>query len=186
MQVSLDAVLKLSSPILTALIGWISKQYLDAKPKLVTYLVHASAIPLNDGSETVVNTHSVIVRNVGKRTATNIKVGHNNLPPSFQVFPPVPYTVTKGPKDSAEILIPNLVPEEEVSISYLYFPGLTWHGINSYTKSDEGFAEVIKFIPSKGPSKFFVAMFWLFAFLGASVFMYAAAKWAFHLASLGA
>ena len=186
MQIGLDAILKLASPVLTALIGWVSKQYLEARPNLVTYLVHASAIPLNDERETIVNTHSIVVRNVGKRTATNVRIGHNNLPPSFQVFPPIPYTVTKGHKDSAEILIPTMVPDEQISVSYLYFPGLTWHNVNSYTKADHGFAEIINNIPSKGPSKILVSLFWGFAFLGASTVLYTLARWAIHLVSAGA
>jgi len=183
MQIGLDAVLKLASPVLTALIGWISKHYFEARPKLVTYLVHASAIPLNNGTDTIINTHSIVVRNVGRRTATNLRIGHNNLPPSYQVFPAVPYTVTRGPKDSAEILIPNLVPDEQILVSYLYFPDLTWHNVNAYTKADHGFAEVINIIPSKGPSRILVAAFWLFAFLGASAVLYTLARWAIHLVS---
>lgn len=186
MQISPDAILKLTSPIFTAIIGWVAKRYLDAKPKLVSYLVHASAIPLNDEIGTVVNTHSIVVRNVGKQTATNIRIGHNHLPQSYQLFPQMPHTITKGPDESAEILIPNLVPNEQISISYLYFPGITWQLINSYTKADHGFAEIIENIPSKRPSKIWVIFFWLLAFIGASSLMYAVIHWASRMVSTGA
>ena len=39
--------------------------------------------------------------------------------------------------------MPTLVPNEQVTISYLYFPPTTWKQINGPVKSDEGLARVL-------------------------------------------
>ena len=134
----IEILLKLASPIVTLIIGFIINKYFQNRPKLITYLVQASEIPLKDGENTIVNTHSVVVRNDGKRTAHNVRVGHTYLPDSFSIFPKLMCDISRSEDDnSAEIIIPTLVPNEQISISYLYFPPYTWHKVNSYCKSDE-------------------------------------------------
>lgn len=172
MQFDLEVVAKLLSPLIAALIGAIAKRYFEAKPKLVSYLVHASAIPLNDDANTQINTHSIVVRNAGKKAAHNIRIGHNFLPKGFQIYPPVSHTILPSPSGPAEILIPTLVPNEQISISYLYFPPMTFGQINAYTKSDEGLAQIINAIPTPQPSKFVVAVLWGLIFVGASTVSY--------------
>ncbi len=172
MQFDIEVFAKLLSPLIAALIGAIAKRYFEGKPKLISYLVHSSSIPLNDEKNTQVNTHCIVVRNAGKRTSLNIRIGHSFLPKGFKVYPPVNYSVIESPSGSAEILIPTLVPGEEVSVSYLYFPPLTWNQVNAYTKSDEGFAKIINAIPTPQPSKFVVLIIWLLMFLGASTLTY--------------
>ena len=48
MDINIDFIGKLVAPILTAIVGLIVKRYFEARPKLITYLIHASAIPLGD------------------------------------------------------------------------------------------------------------------------------------------
>lgn len=172
MSFDLEVIAKLLAPMIAAVIGAVVKRYFEAKPKLITYLVHSSAIPLNDEKNTQVNTHCIVVRNAGKKTAHNVRIGHSFLPKGFQVFPPLSHTVLENTNGSAEIVIPTLVPNEQVSISYLYFPPLTWNQVNSYTKSDEGLASVINAIPTPQPPRFVVAIVWLLMFLGASTLVY--------------
>ena len=150
----LDTIAKLLAPIATAIIGFLVKKYLEARPKLITYLVHASAIPLHDDKNTEVNTHSIVVRNAGKRTAHNVRIGHNFLPKSFQLYPQLTHNIVEGDNGAAEILIPTLVPDEQVNISYLYFPPDTWHKVNSYCKSDEMSAKYINIVPSLQLNRF--------------------------------
>jgi hypothetical protein len=174
MPLDLDVIAKLLAPIITALVGVIAKWYFEEKPKLISYLVHTSAIPLNDSENTLVHTHSIVVRNAGKKAAHNVRIGHFVLP-SFQVSPPVSHTVILGANNSGEIVIPTLVPNDQVSIAYLYFPPLVWSQINAYAKSDEGHAKIINFIPTPQPSKFILFVVWALVFLGASTALY----WAF-------
>ena len=46
------------------------------------------------------------------------------------------------PDESVEILIPQMVRSEQITISYLYQPPLTFDQVNTYAKSDEGFAKI--------------------------------------------
>ena len=177
MSLDLDVIAKLLAPLITALGGAIAKWYFEEKPKLISYLVHTSAIPLNDPENTLVHTHSIVVRNAGKKAAHDVRIGHFVLP-SFQISPPVSHTVIPGANNSAEILIPTLVPNDQVSIAYLYFPPVVWSQINAYAKSDEGHAKIINVIPTPQPSKVVLFFFWALVFLGASTAIY----WAFMLA----
>tara|TARA_R110002049_G_scaffold178727_1_gene345816 strand:- start:886 stop:1431 length:546 start_codon:yes stop_codon:yes gene_type:complete len=170
----IDVILKLLAPIFTGAVGLIVKGYIEAKPKLILYLVHASAIPLNDEKNTNVNTHSIVVRNTGKKTANNVRIGHNYLPKSYQLYPKLTHEVKEGANSSSEILIPTLVPGEEVNISYLYFPPDTYHNVNSYCKSDEVSARPVSVIPAPHLNKFQLVLIWSLIFIGASTTVYAA------------
>jgi hypothetical protein len=81
MNIDIDIVGKILAPTITGIIGFITKRYFDARPKLITYLVHASAIPLGDDKKTNVNTHSIVVRNAGKKTAHNVRRVTISFPP---------------------------------------------------------------------------------------------------------
>ena len=168
----LDVIAKLLAPVSTAIVGFLIKEYFEARPRLITYLVHASAIPLHDDKNTNVNTHSIVVRNAGKKTAHNVRIGHNYLPPSFQLYPQLTHEISRGENGTAEILIPTLVPDEQVNISYLYFPPDTWHKVHSYCKSDEVSAKYVNVVPSQQLNKFQTFVLWLLLFIGASTVVY--------------
>jgi hypothetical protein len=176
MEFDINVLAKLLAPAITGVVGIIVKGYLEAKPKLISYLVHASAIPLHDEKHTHVNTHSVVVRNAGKRTAHNVRVGHNFLP-AFQVFPQLAHEIIKGDGGSAEIVIPTLVPGEQINISYLYFPPNLWSQVHSYCKSDEMAAKYINIMPAIQPSKLQLFVVWGLMFVGASTLVY----WSIYL-----
>lgn len=171
MDINIDVIGKLLAPIFTAIVGFIAKRYLEVRPKLITYLVHASAIPLEDENKTNVNTHSIVVRNSGKRTAHNVRIGHNFLPP-FQIYPQLAHEVVRGANKSAEILIPTLVPGEQINISYLYFPPNVWSQVHSYCKSDEMEAKYINIIPTAQLNKLQLAVIWCLLFIGTSTLVY--------------
>lgn len=168
----LDVIAKLLAPVITAIVVFLVKKYFEARPKLITYLVHASAIPLHDEKNTNVNTHSIVVRNAGKKTAHNVRIGHNFLPQSFQLYPQLTHEIIRGENGAAEILIPTLVPDEQVNISYLYFPPDTWHKVHSYCKSDEVNAKYINIVPSPQLNRLQSSVLWLLIFIGASTVVY--------------
>lgn len=176
MDIDIDVVGKLLAPILTAIVGFFAKRHFEARPKLITYLVHASAIPLEDEKKTNVNTHSIVVRNSGKRTAHNVRIGHNFLP-AFQIHPQLAHEVVRGANNSAEIVIPTLVPGEQINISYLYFPPDVWSQVHSYCKSDEMAAKYINIIPAAQLNKLQLAAIWSLLFIGASTLVYWAIYW---------
>jgi len=164
----------LASPLLAAVIGVIAKSYIEERSKIISYLGHVSTFALQDDEEpkSFVYTHSVIVRNAGRKTAKNIRLGHDILPANFNIYPKVQYSIEYNPEGSAEILIPTLVPKEQVTISYLYFPPLTVGKINTYTKSDDGLAKIIDVIPIPRPARWALFMEWIFMFIGASFLLY--------------
>ena len=176
MNIDIDIVGKILAPTITAIIGFITKRYFDARPKLITYLVHASAIPLGDDKKTNVNTHSIVVRNAGKKTAHNVRLGHNFLP-AFQIHPQLAHEVVKGTNNSAEIIIPTLVPGEQINISYLYFPPELWSQVHSYCKSDEMTAKYINVIPTSQLNKLQLFTIWCLLFVGASTVVYWTIYW---------
>lgn len=172
-------------PVITAIVGLITKAYFEAHPKLITYLVHSSAIPLRDAPETTVNTHSIVVRNAGKKTANKIRIGHNFLP-AFQMYPELSHEVIKSENGSAEIVIPNLVPGEQVSISYLYFPPQLWSQVHSHCKCDEMAAKYLNIIPTPQLHWAQLSAIWGLMFVGASTLVYWAIFWLLKWVQLAA
>jgi hypothetical protein len=172
MTIDLETFARIASPLITLLIAGIVKHYSERRSKVVSFLGHVSSFTLQDERRSQVYTHSIVVRNTGRKSATNVRIGHNVLPPNIQVFPPVKYTVEQNPEGAAEIIIPILVPREQVTVSYLYFPPLTWDRINAYTKSDDGFAKILNVIPVPQPSRLLLSVFWILVFLGATSVIY--------------
>jgi len=179
--VDIEVIGKILAPTITAVVGFIVKRYLEARPKLITWLIHAAAIPLKNENNTIVNTHSIVVRNSGKKTAHNVRVGHNFLP-AFQIYPQLSHEVINGSDNSAEIVIPTLVPGEQINISYIYFPPDTWNGVHSYCKSDEMSAKVLNVIPALQLNKLQLSVIWGLMFVGASTLVYWLLSWVWNWA----
>lgn len=172
MSFDYDVIAKCLGPVLSLVIGAIFKNYIEARSKIVSFIGHASAFTLQGASPTVIHTHSVVVRNTGRKAATNVRLTHAYLPPDITVHPPVQYSILRNPEGSAEIIFPILVPKEQVTVSYLYFPPLLWSQINSHAKSDEGFAKIINVIPMPQPNKGVIFGIWALTFIGASFLFY--------------
>jgi hypothetical protein len=152
MAVNWDLVLKIVIPLGALLLGKLLDQWFGKRPKLITYLGHTSSFTLASANNTKVHTHAIVIRNTGRATANNVRVGHNVLP-DVQVYPDVPYTKEVTPGGGTEIVFPKLVPDEQVTINYLYFPPLIWSQINTYAKCDEASAKYLSVIPSPQHSK---------------------------------
>src|SRR6266853_872458 len=100
-----------AAPILTLLLGVALNRWLEKRPKLISFLGHASTVTIRPpgGQPTQVNAHAIVVRNEGKKPATNVRLGHNVLP-DFSVYPSVMHDVVTLPDGSKEIVFPSLVP----------------------------------------------------------------------------
>lgn len=127
--------------------AWLNRVF-ERRPKLVTYFVHAAAnrIPQDNGFVDIY-THSVVLRNSGSKPAKNVRVNHVYLP-NFNVYPVVEHRVEDLPGGGRDIVIPTLVPGEQLTISYLYFPPITWEGVNGPVKSDDGLAKTLRVLPT--------------------------------------
>jgi hypothetical protein len=172
-----EQLIKLVSPVITLLLGAIIKYYTEEKSKIISYFGHISAFTLQNDQKSEVYSHSIIVSNAGRKSAKNVRVCHQVLPPNIltpniNINPSIQYSIERNPEGAIEIVIPILVPKEQVTISYLYFPPLTVGQINSYTKSDDGLAKIINVIPTPQPSKILRVIVWLLMFVGGSFTLY--------------
>jgi len=132
--------------VLGALVGAVIVKRVEGKAELITHLGHVSAFTLRNPGQppVVIHTHDVVIRNAGRKPANNVRVSHNVLPDQFNVNPSVPYTVEQLPAGNKDIVIPKLVPRQQIVISYLYYPPTTFNEINSGIRSDEGFATPVE------------------------------------------
>lgn len=172
MTIDPEIIAKLAAPSLSLVVGAIIKHYTEARSRVISFIGHVSAFTLQDEQKTVVHTHSVIVRNAGQKAAQNVRLTHGVLPANVTLYPPAQHRIERNPDGSGDIVIPALVPKEQVTVSYLYFPPLLWSQINLHTKSDEGFAKIINVIPIPQPNKLVVGGVLFLMFVGASLLFY--------------
>ncbi len=144
MTINWMAVATIAAPILALFVGvWVNRRF-ESRPVLISYYGHVAAFLHRppSGQPINVNTHTVVLRNAGRRSATNVRLHHFALP-DFNIWPQVQHYVETLPDGSRDIVIPTVVPGEEITISYLYFPPLTFAQVNAGIKCDQGFAQAI-------------------------------------------
>lgn len=173
MAIDWELVTKVGGPIVGAFAGALIDRALQDRPKVVTYLGHTSAIALRTGVPTPiqVHTHAIVVVNAGRKPAQNVRLGHYTLP-DFQVHPSVAYSIANLPSGGQEIVFPTLVPKEQVTVSYLYFPPLVWNQINTYVKSDSGQARVLTVFPARQFSPWVIRTLWILTAIGTIASVY--------------
>lgn len=166
----------LIAAIITVFLGFFLDKFFYNRPRLVAYYSSISAFKVKspDGSSSDVGTHTVVVRNTGKLSAKNVRLGHVFLPPNYTVSPTIRYEILDMLSGCKEIVIPILVPNEQVTISYLYFPPITVRETNTYVKSDEGFARIVNFIPSPNLLGWQKVFLYVLLFFGCSTVIYLA------------
>ncbi|MHB1205344.1 MAG: hypothetical protein ACYCZX_07240 [Rhodospirillaceae bacterium] len=153
MAIEWGTVWEVSKILLAAIVGAIVKDLLERRPRLVTYLVHSAAVPLQPNPQnptaprTTVHTHSIVVRNAGRSAATNVRVSHGVLPRDFAVYPATDFA-TQEFQGGADIVFQRLVPGQQITITYVYFPPVLWSQVNTTVRSDEGFAKVQSVLPT--------------------------------------
>lgn len=147
MKIDWVTVLKVAGGVLAVIVGWALRVWSERGPKLIAFYGHTSAFklpPLEDQRQPLtVHAHAVVVRNVGRKAATNVRISHYWLPPAFNLWPPVKFTVEAVPNAGEDIVIPILVRDQQVTINYLYYPPVTFNQVTSGVRSDEGFAKVV-------------------------------------------
>jgi hypothetical protein len=140
-----NVVATIGAPIITLFVGaWVNRCY-ENRPVLISYFGHVAAFTHHPGGgqgAIQIHTHSVVLRNTGRLRATNVRIHHTVLP-DFNIWPGVAHTVETLPDGTKDIVIPTLVPGEQVTISYLYFAPVTYAQVNAGIKSDHGFAKQI-------------------------------------------
>lgn len=174
-NVNWPVVATIAAPIIALFVGvWINRRF-ESRPNLISYYGHVSAFrgTAQDGTPFPVHTHSVVLRNAGRRSATNVRLRHNVLP-DFNIFPPLVYRVDQLGDGVQEIVIPTLVPNEEITVSYLYFPPLIAMQINSGIKCDQGFALAIPVLLQRQYPRWFNSIAAVLMFVGLVALIYLA------------
>jgi hypothetical protein len=144
MAINWCAVATIVAPIIALFVGvWINRRF-ESRPILISFFGHVAAFRTTppSGQPIDVHTHAVVLRNIGRRSATNVRLRHNVLP-DFVIWPDVQHRVEDLSGGNREIVIPTLVPGEQIIVSYLYFPPLTFAQVNAGIRSNEGFAREI-------------------------------------------
>lgn len=174
MAIDWEVAVKAVLPVLGGLVTLLVKRWAESRPRVVAYLQHTSSVALagQQGQPPLnIGTHSVVLRNAGRRPAKNVRLGHNTLP-AFRIFPDVEYTVATLPAGSSEIRIPVLVPKKQLTITYLYFAPLTWDQVNTHLETDDGPIKVLNVIPQVRPPRWLQTLLWLLVAVGLSTLIY--------------
>ena len=174
MDVDFNIVVKIVVPIVTLILGVTINKILENKEKLVVYLGHAASHRLEkkeDQPQIIVNTHSVVLRNNGNKSAQNVRLGHNHLP-NVSVYPDIEYEIRELPSGGKEIIFPIVIPKKEITISYLYYEPVRWQNINTHIESDEGPAKVVAVLLQKQPRPIALKLVGFLIFLGAISLIY--------------
>ena len=163
----------IAAPILALIFGgWLNRRF-ESRAVLLTHFGHVSSFTHRDqsGGNVIVHTHTVVIRNAGRRAATNVRLSHSHLP-SFNIWPPVQYEVKDVPNSDQDIVIPTLVPNEQLIISYLYFPPITYSQVNAGVKCDEAIATPIPVLLQRQYPRWFNNTAGVMVIVGASALVY--------------
>ena len=171
MQVDWLLFVTFAAPIITLFLGAALTRFLERKPKLVAYFTHTSAFTTTGGQ---LHTHGIVIGNTGKKPATDIRVRHVILPTHYNVFPDIEYQVHNLPGGGAELVFPTLVPGEQVSIAYLYFPPVVYNQIHASIRHSDGFAKEVTSLPTPQYPRWFVRSLWILIVLGGATALYIA------------
>jgi len=172
MNIDWSLVIDIAVRLSLLIFGFVLSRLLERKAKVVYYLGHVSAFKLRD-TDAEVYTHSIVVYNSGNKTAKNVIVGHNELPKDFTVFPNNKvYEEKEAPGGGKNIIFPKLVSKETVTISYLYYPPVTYQQVNSQVTHDEGLAKQIPVLIAKQYPKWQLSIFGFLFLLGIVAFIY--------------
>ncbi len=173
MYIDWGAVANVAGPIIALFVGvWINRRF-ESRPMLISYFGHVSSFQHTPpgGQPLVVHTHSVVLRNAGRRPATNVRITHTVLP-DFNIWPALVHHTEDLPSGVRDIVIPTLVPGEQMTISYLYFPPLTVAQVNAGIKCDQGFAQAIPVLLQRQYPKWFNVLASVLMLLGLVVGLY--------------
>lgn len=173
-----NSVIAIIAPICTVILGFLLDKYFKDKAKLLVYYVHVSAHKLRNTTPTIdVFTHSIVIINTGRITAKNVRISHQNLP-DFELTPKVFYQIIDVPNDGKDILIPTIVPNEQITISYIYFPPITYKEVNNYlnghlaVRHDDGFGKQVNVMPTIIIKTWQKIVLYILLFIGTSTLLY--------------
>lgn len=172
MEINWLLLVTIAAPIVALFIGAVLDRLIERKPSVSYYIGYVSAFRLKSGIRRDIYTHSIVVVNNGKKKAKGVRIGHSILPQDFNIYPRKEYKVKKLPDNGKDIIISSLVPGEQITISYLYFPPVTWDQVNTSVMYDDGFGKKISVLQTRQLPKWQGRIGVIFLLLGVIAFIY--------------
>ena len=173
MTIDWNFIATIVSPLIALLFGvWVNRKF-ENRANLIAHYGHIAAFvsKTESGESFKVHTHAVVLRNTGRKNATNIRLHHRYLP-DFNIYPSLMYHEELLPDGSRDIVIPSLIPGKQITISYLYFPPNTVAEINSGIDCDQGFAKVIPVLLQRQYPKWLSITIVILMFIGFVTIIY--------------
>lgn len=172
MHIDWMVVATVAAPVIALFVGAALNRLLERRPQVIAYFTHASSFRIAGDHPVQLNTHGIVIKNAGRVPVTDIRVRHSHLPQNFNVFPDVSYEVQDLPGGGREIVFPTLVPGEQVSISYLYFPPVLYSQIHAGIRHSQGFAREVTVLPSLQYPPWLSRVLWVLISLGVIASLY--------------
>lgn len=169
---------RIAEPLVILVLGTFIGRWIEKRPRLVVYYGHVGEFQLQPSGQypsATVHTHSVVIKNTGKLAARNVRLPHNiplKPPLNFSVQPPTDFTRKPLESGGEQITFPVLVPGQQVTVSYLYFPPLHYTQINRQISSDEGMARQLNVLPTPQQPRWRLAILWFLVFIGVVTLVY--------------
>jgi hypothetical protein len=182
MIIQWQVVATIAAPLIALFVGIWANRRAESRPSLISYFGHVSSFRYAPpgAQPVIIHTHAVILRNAGRRTATNVRLSHKILP-DFTIWPAVMHHVEDVSSGGRDIVVPTLVPGEQITLSYLYFPPHTVVDINAGIKHDGGFAQQIPVLLQRQYGKLFnitAGVLMLIGAISAIYLLYLLGSWA--------
>lgn len=170
---------ELIAGFISLVVGYFLHKATSQRPKVVSYLSNVSEFVVQStppAPNIPIHTHSITIQNIGNSTAHKIIVGHLINIQNFRVFPNIPFTNEVTPQGAWVLRFESLAPRQFITISYLYFPPVTFHSINQFVRFDEGEAKIIQVAPFQVRPKVWIWTYNFLAFVGLLTFIFGAYK----------
>lgn len=179
-MIDLSLAASIAEKVLLVVVGAAAARFVESRPRLVAFYGHVGdfriAPAASDAPPMPVRTHTVVVRNAGRRAAHNVRVPHRGALEAANIHVSVDVGVHHErhtlPNGEEEIVFPTLAPRQQVTISYLYFPPLTWNVINLPITSDEGVARVLNVLPTHQFPRWVIVVLWALIAVGVATLLY--------------
>ncbi len=125
------------------------------RPRLIAYCSLPASFPgSGEGPPDELRSHSLLLVNVGRADAFQVRISHHTLPAfeflypkKFSVSPDFRYEVQPAATGGADIVIPVLASQQQITITYLYRPPLTLEQIHGEIGSKAGAAKQVGVLP---------------------------------------
>ncbi len=127
--------------------------WLQRRPRLIACVSQPASFPGGEPGGRVL-THSLILANAGRGDAFQVRIGHQTLPQfaflypkKFTVSPDFQYEVQAAAAGGADIVLPELMSSQQITITYFYEPPLNPERIHGEIRSRAGAARLVEVLP---------------------------------------